>query len=64
MGIGQSHGHNELAKHQISGAEFVLKGFTGSDKSKARQMFKRGSKSLVTALEKGIESAQNQFNTK
>jgi PTH1 family peptidyl-tRNA hydrolase len=64
MGIGQSHGHNEIAKHQISGSEIVLKGFTGSDKSKARQMLKRGSKALQAALEKGIESAQNQFNTK
>ena len=64
MGIGKSHGHNEIAKHQVSGAEIVLKGFTGSDKSKARQMFKRGSKALQAALEKGIESAQNQFNTK
>lgn len=64
MGIGQSHNHDEIAKHKVSGAEFVLKGFTGSDRSKARQMLKRGSKSLEMALEKGIESAQNQFNTK
>ena len=64
MGIGQNHNHEEAAKHKIDASEFVLKAFTGSDKSKARAMFKRGSKALQTALEKGIESAQNQFNTK
>jgi PTH1 family peptidyl-tRNA hydrolase len=64
MGIGESHNHDEIAKHMVDGAEFVLKSFSGSDKSKARAMFKRGSKALQTALEKGIESAQNQFNTK
>jgi PTH1 family peptidyl-tRNA hydrolase len=64
MGIGQSKGHDEIAKHQFNATEFVLKPFSGSDKSKARAMFKRGSKALQAALEKGIESAQNQFNTK
>lgn len=44
--------------------EFVLSAFSGSDKSKARQMVKKGAKALAAALEKGIESAQNQFNTK
>lgn len=44
--------------------EFVLNTFSGSDKSKARQMVKKGAKALSAALEKGIESAQNQFNTK
>lgn len=64
MGIGQNKNHEEMVKHQFNATEFVLKSFSGSDKSKARQMFKRGSKSLQAALEKGIESAQNQFNTK
>lgn len=64
MGIGQSKAHNELAKKKINGEDIVLKGFKGGEASKARTMIKRGSKALHTALEKGIESAQNQFNTK
>jgi PTH1 family peptidyl-tRNA hydrolase len=64
MGIGQSHNHDELAKHKVKGEDIVLKGFKGGEASKARTMMKRGSKALQAALEKGIESAQNQFNTK
>ncbi len=64
MGIGLSKAHDGLAKHKVNGQEFVLKGFRGGEASKARTMIKRGSKALATALEKGIESAQNQFNTK
>ncbi len=64
MGIGLSRGHDEMAKHKINGQEFVLKGFRGGEASKARTMVKRGSKALTTALEKGLESAMNQFNTK
>jgi hypothetical protein len=51
-------------KHIANGQEFVLKGFRGGEASKARTMMKKGSKSIITALEKGMESAQNQFNTK
>lgn len=64
MGIGQSKNHEEMAKHKVKGEEVVLKGFKGGEASKARIMIKRGSKALTAALEKGIESAQNQFNTK
>lgn len=64
MGIGLSKAHDEMAKHKVNGQEFVLKGFRGGEASKARTMIKRGSKALETALVKGIESSQNQFNTK
>lgn len=64
MGIGLSHNHDEMAKHKISGKEFVLRGFKGGEAARARQMVKKGAKALATALEKGIESSQNQFNTK
>jgi PTH1 family peptidyl-tRNA hydrolase len=64
MGIGQARNHDEMAKHKIKGEDVVLKGFKGGEASKARTMIKRGSKALAAALEKGIESAQNQFNTK
>lgn len=64
MGIGLSKAHDELAKHKVKGEDIVLKGFRGGEASKARVMIKRGSKALQQALEGGIESAQNQFNTK
>lgn len=64
MGIGLSHAHDEMAKHQVKGEDIVLRGFRSGEASKARTMMKRGSKSLQAALEKGIESSQNQFNTK
>ena len=44
--------------------DYVLGGFGRGDKGKVKHMVKRGSKALETALEKGMESAQNQFNTK
>lgn len=64
MGIGLSKAHDELAKHKVKGEDVVLKGFRGGEASKARTMIKRGSKALQQALEGGIESAQNQYNTK
>ena len=50
--------------NSLKSNEFDLKGFRGNEASKARVMIKRGSKALQNALEKGIESSQNQFNTK
>ena len=64
MGIGQSKIHVELTKQKVNGEDIVLKGFRAGEASKARVMMKRGSKALQKALNGGIESAQNQFNTK
>lgn len=64
MGIGLAKNKDGMDKQHINGPEYVLKGFRGGEASKARTLIKRGSKSLQEALEKGIESAQNQFNTK
>ena len=64
VGIGTSHHHDKMAKHKFDGQEYVLKGFRFTEKSKARSIMKRGVKAISAALEKGIESAQNQFNTK
>lgn len=64
LGIGLSKAHDEMAKHKINGQEYVLKGFRGGEASKARQVVKRGTKALSIALEKGLESAMNRFNTK
>src|SRR3990172_8852964 len=46
MGIGMSHNHDEMAKHKITGKEYVLRGFRGGEAAKARQLVKRGSKAL------------------
>lgn len=64
MGIGITHSHEKMARHNFRGKEFVLKGFRSGEASDARKMVKHGSKALIHALEKGIESAQNNFNTK
>jgi peptidyl-tRNA hydrolase, PTH1 family len=64
LGIGLTHNHDEIAKHKVNGQEFVLKGFRGGEASKARLLVKRGTKAIQVALEKGLESAMNQFNTK
>jgi peptidyl-tRNA hydrolase, PTH1 family len=64
LGIGQSKNHDKMARNNKRGEQYVLSDFTGSEKSKARSLVKRGSKALQMALEKGIESSQNQFNTK
>lgn len=64
IGIGTSKNHDKMARHKFNGQDYVLKGFALNEKSTARSEIKRGVKALIEALEKGIESAQNQFNTK
>lgn len=64
MGIGQAKNKEGMDKQHIDVPEYVLQGFRGGEASKARTMMKRGSKALQTALEKGISSSMNQFNTK
>ena len=65
MGIRQE---KSKIKYQISKMrdmkDYVLGGFGKGDKGSVKHMVKRGAKALVTALEKDLESAQNQFNTK
>lgn len=64
MGIGISKNKEGMDKQHLDVNDYVLNGFRGGEASKARIMIKRGSKALRQALEGGIESAQNQFNTK
>jgi peptidyl-tRNA hydrolase, PTH1 family len=64
LGIGLPKTKDGMNKQKINGQEFVLKGFRGGEASKLRVMIKRGSKAIETALEKGMESSMNQFNTK
>ena len=65
MGIGLQNSKFKIQNSKLRPMDqFVLTNFHGAEKSKARQLVKRGAKAIATALEKGLESAQNQFNTK
>lgn len=65
MGTGESHSKYKMAKHNVREAEdFVLSGFGKGEAGKIRELIKRGTKALSTALEDGILQAQNRFNTK
>jgi PTH1 family peptidyl-tRNA hydrolase len=44
--------------------DFVLGGFGESEKGKAREIIKKGTKAIEDALEEGLEKAMNRFNTK
>ncbi len=44
--------------------DYVLGDFTGQEKGKVKNLIKRGVKAIETALEDGLESAMNRFNTK
>jgi len=44
--------------------DFVLGGFGESERGKAREIIKKGTKAIEGALEEGLEKAMNRFNTK
>ncbi len=44
--------------------DFVLGGFAESERGKAREIIKKGTKAIESALEEGLEKAMNRFNTK
>jgi PTH1 family peptidyl-tRNA hydrolase len=66
LGIGESHDKmHAVGRQEIRDAkEYVLDQFHSTEKGKARELVKKGSEALQTALEKGIETAMNRFNTK
>lgn len=66
MGIGMSHDKKHvISKQNFKDAkDYVLGGFTRTDQGKVRELIKHGSKALKLALEKGIESAMNRYNTR
>lgn len=73
MGIGLPHGHKvdgdgieHLQSRRTIGdpADYVLGTFGTQDRNKIREMIKYGSKAFQVALEKGMDAARNQFNTK
>lgn len=54
-----------ISKHNHKNVDdFVLDKFTGGQWGKARELIKRGSKALFSALDEGLESAKNKYNTK
>lgn len=73
FGIGLPHGHKQdgdgkerLQSRKAVGdvEDYVLGTFGVKDRNKIREMIKNGSEAMQIALEKGMESAQNRFNTK
>ncbi len=52
----------QMANRDIE--DFVLQKFNSSEIGKTRELIKRGSKAVQTALESGLETAMNKFNTK
>ncbi len=65
MGTGAQNTKYKIQNAKLRNAEdFVLKKFTGHEWGKTRELIKRGSKALQTALEEGLEASQNRFNTK
>ena len=65
LGIGQSHGHMEIAKHMFKETgRYVLDTFAGKEASIVKKLVKRTSKAIADALEEGIEASQNRYNTK
>ncbi len=65
LGIGVNRNHNKVAGQKMRGIDdFVLGKFGRGEAGKIRELIKRGAKALATALEEGIESAQNRYNTK
>jgi len=65
LGIGQSHGHMEIAKHMFKETDkYVLDTFRGKETSIVKQLIKRTTKAIADGLEEGIEKSQNRYNTK
>ena len=65
LGTGESHSKVKIAKHMIRKAdEFVLSNFKPGESKKIRELVKRTAKALETALESGMQSAMNRYNTK
>jgi peptidyl-tRNA hydrolase, PTH1 family len=66
LGIGTSHVKERvIGRQKIKQAkDYVLGGFGRGDVGKIRELIKHGSEALQMALEDGIESAMNRFNTR
>ena len=63
VGEGKSNLKNQISK--IKNVEnYVLGNFVGQEKGKLKHLIKRGVNGIETALEDGLDSAMNRFNTK
>ena len=58
MGIGMANGKFKNVD------DYVLGGFTGSERGKVKELVKKGARALETALEKGLKTAMNRFNSR
>jgi PTH1 family peptidyl-tRNA hydrolase len=66
LGIGESHDREHpLSKQNVhNAAEYVIDQFGHGEIGKVREMLKHATGAIQTALEKGMETAMNRFNTK
>jgi len=66
LGIGSTYDKSHpVGKHDFHDArDYVLDTFHSGEVGKARELIERGSEAIQTAVEKGIETAMNRFNTK
>ncbi|MGI8419860.1 MAG: aminoacyl-tRNA hydrolase [Candidatus Levyibacteriota bacterium] len=66
LGIGASHDKEHAIGRQNfhDAKEYVLDKFHAGEAGKARELIKHGSQAVQLAVEKGIETAMNRFNTK
>jgi PTH1 family peptidyl-tRNA hydrolase len=65
MGIGAQKSKLENQKAKVKAIDnFVLGTFSESERGKAREIIKKGTKAIEDALEEGLEKAMNRFNTK
>lgn len=56
---------DRVGNRKVTNVEaYVLGEFIGKDYTEAKKMIKHASDALQCALEKGLETAQNRFNTK
>jgi PTH1 family peptidyl-tRNA hydrolase len=59
---GKSHALGRVKVRNVE--DYVIGDFIGKDRTEAKKMIKHASDALQIAIEKGLEVAQNRFNTK
>lgn len=66
LGIGASHDKaHAVGRQEVHDAkDYVLDQFHSQEAGKSRELIKRGTEALHTAIKKGIETAMNRYNTK
>lgn len=63
LGIGNLKSHSgEHSRVSFDADKFVLEPFIGGERSKVKQMIKRGVEVVELLLKEGLDQAQNQFN--